>query len=196
MQVSSIMHSSHYSNSVQYKGPFINPRGINYQNKKFMFKFPATIFLHHKARWGVVERIQRPHLMLKVGGSNPDNHSISKNTTSSLETPEAPWGAGRHNHWIEWKGRGQTRKKNLPQTTFLTQIKKWWYYPNGYATMTKKDYSVWFMRSLNILGEHGPILCSCIFLRKALAILKVMKLDMVKSYFYHQNEGCSTSTVE
>ena len=39
------------------------------------------------ARWGVVEWIERPLLMLKVRGSNP-GHSISKNTTS---LPETEW---------------------------------------------------------------------------------------------------------
>ena len=39
------------------------------------------------ARWGVVEWIERPLLMLEVRGSNP-GHSISKNTTS---LPETKW---------------------------------------------------------------------------------------------------------
>ena len=38
------------------------------------------------ARWGVVEWIERPLLMLEVRGSNPV-HSASKNTTN----PEAEW---------------------------------------------------------------------------------------------------------
>ena len=39
------------------------------------------------ARWGVVEWIEHPLLMLEVRGSNP-GHSISKNTTS---LPETKW---------------------------------------------------------------------------------------------------------
>ena len=39
------------------------------------------------ARWGVVEWIERPLLMLEVRGSNP-GHSISKNTTS---LPKTKW---------------------------------------------------------------------------------------------------------
>ena len=43
--------------------------------------------MEHKARWGVVEWIEHPLLMLEVRGSNP-GHSISKNTTS---LPETKW---------------------------------------------------------------------------------------------------------
>ena len=39
------------------------------------------------ARWGMVEWIEHPLLMLEVRGSNP-GHSISKNTTS---LPETKW---------------------------------------------------------------------------------------------------------
>ena len=45
----------------------------------------STILIKRGARWGEVEWIEHPHLMLKVRGSNP-GHRNSKNTTSLPDT--------------------------------------------------------------------------------------------------------------
>ena len=66
------------------------------------------------ARWGVVECIERPLLMLEVRGSNP-GHSISKNTTSLPRSPRGSPRSRAHPRISELsvRGRSQNQKKGF-----------------------------------------------------------------------------------
>ena len=90
--------------------------------------FCKPFCLVSRARWGVVEWIEHPLLMLQVRGLNPD-HSISKNTTS---LPEPKW-LFRPRFLASFPELGVTRgsdqKRALLSNQYLTlfklQLKNW-----------------------------------------------------------------------
>ena len=74
------------------------------------------------ARWGVVEWIERPLIMLKVRGSNP-GHSISKNTISLHRSPRSSLRSRAHPRISELSERGRVKpKQRPPQRVFYTTV--------------------------------------------------------------------------